>query len=46
MLQMPFNVTEIARVQPGRGVTIRDTDGMPLPIDRTGWDHFEARARG
>lgn len=43
---MPFNVTEIGTIQPGRGVTIRDGDGEPLPLDRTGWDHFASRPRG
>lgn len=43
---MPFNVTEIGTIQPGRGVTIRDGDGMPLPLAQTGWDHFTSRPQG
>jgi thiamine-monophosphate kinase len=44
--KMPFNVTEVGTIQAGRGVTIRDRDGMPLPLVRTGWDHFASRPTG
>ena len=44
--RMPFNITEIGTIQPGTGVTIRDEDGMALPLGRTGWDHFSAKPGG
>jgi thiamine-monophosphate kinase len=33
-------VAEIGAVRAGTGLTIEDADGKPLPLGRTGWDHF------
>jgi thiamine-monophosphate kinase len=33
-------MTEIGRLSPGAGLHIYAPDGLPLSIDRTGWDHF------
>ncbi len=33
-------VTEIGFVMPGRGVTLLDAAGRPLPLNKTGWTHF------
>jgi thiamine-monophosphate kinase len=33
-------VTEIGIVSAGSGLLIEGPDGRPLPLDRTGWDHF------
>jgi thiamine-monophosphate kinase len=40
---MPFNVTEIGTIQSGNGISIRDGEGIPLPLGSTGWDHFTSR---
>lgn len=46
LARMPFNVTEVGVLQPGSGVVIRDDNGTPLPLGRTGWDHFLDRPQG
>jgi thiamine-monophosphate kinase len=33
-------VTEIGALNAGSGLLISGPDGRPLPLDRTGWDHF------
>jgi thiamine-monophosphate kinase len=33
-------VTEIGAIAAGTGIIIEDPTGQPLPLDRTGWDHF------
>lgn len=37
---MPFQVTEIGRIEPGSGVAILDSAGQPLDLGAGGWDHF------
>jgi thiamine-monophosphate kinase len=33
-------VAEIGRLSRGAGLLVEGTGGKPLPLDRTGWDHF------
>jgi hypothetical protein len=33
-------VTRLGAMLPGSGIVIEGGDGQPLPLDRTGWDHF------
>jgi thiamine-monophosphate kinase len=33
-------VTEIGHLAAGTGLVVDGADGRPLPLDRTGWDHF------
>lgn len=33
-------VTEIGRLETGRGIEISGLDGAPLTLERLGWDHF------
>ncbi len=35
-------VTRIGRITDAPGLTVVDADGRPLPIERTGYDHFAA----
>jgi thiamine-monophosphate kinase len=36
-------VTEIGATTAGDGIVIEGPDGRPIPLDRTGWDHFAER---
>ena len=35
-------VTRIGRITAEAGLVVIDADGQPLPIERTGYDHFAA----
>ncbi|MGK2953071.1 MAG: thiamine-phosphate kinase [Thiobacillus sp.] len=35
-------VTRIGQIHATAGLTVRDADGQPLPIEHTGYDHFAA----
>lgn len=38
--ELNLPVTEIGETRGGQGVTVFDLEGLPSPLDRTGWKHF------
>ncbi len=39
--KLDLPMTAIGRVREGAGIRVLDADGVEIPVDRGGWDHFE-----